>query len=534
MRIITVTFFLIFIAQVKAITNKRIDSLINELEKTIQQKDYYFNKKLNTIQQLQNEARRYSDNPEQQYSLYVSLLNQFESFNYDSAFKYAVACYQLAKDLNNPEKVAMSKIKLGFVLLSSGMFKEAIDSLNSVNYKILNRKQLANYYSILARSYYDLADYTRDGYYSSQYMNLGNTYQALACSLVDTKSFEYWKYYALLLMKKNDWKGSRNAFEYQISRYHLDDHEFAIAASSLAYVYSMLNERNHALEMMIKAAIADIRSSTKETVALRNLSNLLFEQGDVKTAYRYIKLSLDDATYYNARHRKIEIASILPIIEGEKLNTVEKQKKIITLYAVVISLLTIVVILFLYVIFRQLKRLKLAKQQIQDAYQSLTEANKMLQEANKIKEEYIGYYFNITSEYIDKLEKFQRDIHRKLVAGKIDELKHTIQNIDLKKEKEELYHNFDRVFLKLFPDFIKEYNKLFREEDRIILSENELLTTEMRIFALIRMGISDNEKIARILQYSVNTIYTYKTKVKNKSIVPNEEFEERIMAIKSV
>jgi len=109
-----------------------------------------------------------------------------------------------------------------------------------------------------------------------------------------------------------------------------------------------------------------------------------------------------------------------------------------------------------------------------------------------------------------------------------------LANIALKKEKEELYRNFDRVFLKLFPDFVEEFNKLLKEEHRIVLKEDELLNTDLRIFALIRMGITDNEKIANILQYSVNTIYTYKTKIKNRSLVPNEKFEDYVMQINSV
>jgi DNA-binding NarL/FixJ family response regulator len=80
-----------------------------------------------------------------------------------------------------------------------------------------------------------------------------------------------------------------------------------------------------------------------------------------------------------------------------------------------------------------------------------------------------------------------------------------------------LYFSFDKVFLKLFPDFVTFFNSLFDERDRIVLKEGQLLNTELRIFALIRMGISDTEKIAKILNYSVNTIYAYKTRVKSKS-----------------
>ncbi|MNE71853.1 hypothetical protein D3C80_1677560 [compost metagenome] len=155
-------------------------------------------------------------------------------------------------------------------------------------------------------------------------------------------------------------------------------------------------------------------------------------------------------------------------------------------------------------------------------------------EAEKIKEEYIGYSFHINSKYIDKIERFKKNIDQNLTTRKFDEIKLHLNRIDPKKEREELYHGFDKVFLRLFPHFITNFNSLFKEEDQIKLSGIELLNTELRIFALIRLGITDNEKIAQILDFSVNTIYSYKTRIKNRSLVPNEDFEDRIMAIKAI
>jgi hypothetical protein len=200
-----------------------------------------------------------------------------------------------------------------------------------------------------------------------------------------------------------------------------------------------------------------------------------------------------------------------------------------------------VVITLVIVILRQVRRLKAAQRTITEAHikeqainQRLVETNNKLSEANKIKEEYIGYFFNADSEFFAKIEKFKKSLEQKIAYRKWDDVITIVNNTNLKKEKEDLLQNFDKVFLKLFPDFIQRFNDLFREEDRIQLKDNEFLNTDLRIFALIRMGIHDNEKIARILEYSVNTINTYKTRIRNKSIVPNEEFEQRIMEIKTV
>jgi hypothetical protein len=133
-----------------------------------------------------------------------------------------------------------------------------------------------------------------------------------------------------------------------------------------------------------------------------------------------------------------------------------------------------------------------------------------------------------------KIEAFKQAIENKLMAKKFDDIRYVVGNINLKPEREELYYSFDKVFLKLFPDFVQTFNSYFKEEDRFILKEGQLLNMELRIFALIRMGIHDTEKIAKILDYSINTIYNYKARIKSKSIIPNEEFERKIMEIKAI
>jgi DNA-binding CsgD family transcriptional regulator len=294
--------------------------------------------------------------------------------------------------------------------------------------------------------------------------------------------------------------------------------------------------------------MADIRSSTKETLAMLNLAEVFYKEGEVKLAYSFVKQAMEDANYYGARHRKVQVASIFPLIEGDELSTVERQRKLLFMYAIAVTLLTVLTIVFVVIIFKQFRNLQAAKSAITDANNNLQnvntklvavndqlmEVNHKLTEANKIKEEYIGYYFNINTEYLEKIEAFRRSIDNKLMAKKFDDIKLVVNNINIKKEREDLYFSFDKVFLKLFPDFVTTFNSFFKEEDRIVLKEGQLLNTELRIFALIRMGIHDTEKIAKILDYSINTIYNYKARVKSKSTVPNDEFEKRINEIQAL
>jgi len=275
-------------------------------------------------------------------------------------------------------------------------------------------------------------------------------------------------------------------------------------------------------------------SCTKETTAMFILAELLFKKRDVKHASRYIEYAVADASFYGARLRKVQVSAILPIIEVEKINTVEAQKKLLFVYSAIATLLLLALIWLSVIIYRQYKKLQAAQQVITSAHALQQEINYKLMEANKIKEEYIGYCFQINSSYLDKIKKFKKLADQKLTDNKYAEVRYLVNNIDLKEERDELFRNFDRIFLKIFPNFVTVFNSFFKEEDRIRLKDNELLNTDLRIFALIRIGISDNVKIAQILEYSVNTIYTYKTKIKNKAIIPKEEFEERLMDIKAL
>jgi DNA-binding CsgD family transcriptional regulator len=508
--------------------------LFKDLEEAIKQKDYYTQKKLEKIHLLTEKLHFYEDdkNSQMDYFTCLELFYEYQSFVYDSAFTYVEKAKMKALEIKDPTLLSYAKIRQGFVLLSAGLFKEAIDTLMVIPVMELPDTIKCEYYSVIARSYYDLADYNHDPPFAIKYRRIGNQYLDSALLYVPENSNNFWAIESLRRMKIPDWRGARYAFEYWMQNHDLPRHHYAIATSSLGYIYSTTGHTDKAIEFLTKAAIADIKTATKETVALRNLANILFQQGEKKKAYRYIVMALEDATYYNARHRKIEIATILPIIEGERLAVVEGQKIKLIGYILALTILSILVLVFLLVIYRQLGKINKVKLILQETNQHLNLINKNLVEANKIKEEYIGYFFNINSEFIEKIDAFQKSIYRKVVSRQFDDILSMVKSTDLKRERENLYQNFDEIFLKLFSNFVAEFNNLLAEEDRIVLKKDELLTPELRIFALMRLGIRDNEKIARFLNYSVNTIYTYKTKIKSKTIF-REQFEEKLMAIRT-
>jgi hypothetical protein len=507
-------------------------ALLGQLDSAITESPRYDQEKLKKIALVHSELLEYPNIS--RYEYYLGLYKEYYIFNYDSAYIYARRMQQAAALQKNDSLLTYAKIKIGFILLSSGMFKEVFDTLGTIESKMLPLDQKAEYYTLMARCYYDLADYDHDDFYGPRHNLKGNQYLDSSLRFFNPSSFEYIYYSGLKNIRSGNMAEAVIYFHRLIQRKDLSLHELALTASTLSDIYIRNGQTDTAINLLVRAAIADIRSSTKETSAIFNLASLLFKSGELQRASVYIQKAVNDAVFYGARQRKVQLSAILPLIEAEKIKGVENQKQILINYATGATFTLLVVTVLAIIIFRQVNKLKLAKKIITDANEQQHIVNNKLTEANKIKEEYIGYFFNINSDFFAKIERFKKLVDQKISDRKFDEIKFLVNNINLKQEKEEILKNFDKVFLKLFPDFVAQFNSMFKKEDQIRLKDNELLTTDLRIFALIRMGIHDNEKIAQILEYSVNTVYTYKTKIKNKSIVPNDEFEHRIMDIKTM
>ncbi len=527
-------FLLLFFSTLKGLPNSKSDSLISLLTKAIQNKDVPVRSKLQRIGVLKEKlASVKGSSLENQFDLYNALYHEYKTFIYDSAFSYALKLIQTSYKLQDNSRVGYARVKLGFILVSSGMFKETFDSLSVAHVQHMTDSTKVQYYSLMARAYYDLGTYNNDSYYQTEYAKRANLYMDSAKNQSSPDSYDYLYLNGLQNLKNQNLREATDYLNEVLKRFNLTPQQRAVNCHNLSYIYNALGEKEKAIEYMVYASLADIQVATKETAAVYTLAKILYEQGDIDNAYIFIEQAMDDAIYYGARQRKVEIGSLLPVIAAKRLNSAEAQRKLWITYASVVTVLSVLVFVFVIVIVKQLKRLKAAELRITEANDRLREINNTLREANAIKEEYIGYYFNINSEYVDKIEEFKRAVDHKLVNRKFDDIKFIVNNIDLKREREALYFSFDKVFLKLFPDFVTIFNSFFEEKDRITLKDNQLLNTELRIFALIRMGISDTEKIAKILNYSVNTIYAYKTRVKSKSRIPNEEFEQKIMGIKT-
>jgi DNA-binding CsgD family transcriptional regulator len=508
------------------------DSLLNSLVKAVENKQQYVDQRIERINTLRTKLLHGSGEYDR-FQLYSQLYEENKKFIYDSAFLYASRMIDFAHAKKDTMRIAYARAKLGFILVSSGFFKEAFDTLKLVRVRFLPDSTKAEFYALVARGYYDLADFDDDHFFKSHYFKLGNLYSDSAREHVVPGT-----YYDLYLsriknIKTENFQAALSNSVSILQLYTLKHQEQAVNFYDLSHAYRMLGQREKAIEFLVKSALADLYAATKETAAMHTLARMLYEDNDIERAHIFIEQARDDAAFYGARQRMVEIGSILPLIAAAKLTSVDSQRRKWVMFSVALVVLVILTIVFAVIIYKQLKKLKAAELAVTSANAVLQETNHHLREANRIKEEYIGYYFNINADYLNKIENFKASLDKKIMAKKWDDVRLVADNINLKREREELSYSFDRVFLNLFPDFITKFNLLFNPEDQMAVKEGQLMNTELRIFALIRMGISDTEKIAKILGYSVNTIYAYKTRVKSKSIVPNDVFEQRIMEIKT-
>ncbi|MDQ6764359.1 MAG: DUF6377 domain-containing protein [Bacteroidota bacterium] len=532
--IINIFFFNAQYAQTDSLTNSlgKLNEILKEAPRYDRAKEAEIYKLKQSVFKTENADLR------RVFQIYNELYEAYKLFQYDSSYTYAKKLEAVSMQLGSEDLVNFVRIKLGFSLLSSGMYKETLDLLSTINTRGLSNNGKVEYYALMARYYYDLGDYDNDRYYTPDYNYLAAQYVDSTLALSDNNSYEYLYYDGLKKLKSGNKTGAKLNFDKLLARPVLTLHQIAVTASTLSDLYIQNGENDKAIPLLIKAVIADVQSSTKETSAAFILSTLLNKKGDIKNASLCINRAFEDAVFYGARQRKVQVSAILPLIEAQRFSVIEAQKASLIWYAALVTFLLLLVIILAIIVFKQVKKLQATQKALIEAHQKtqvinkhLSETNEKLNDANKIKEEYLGYFFNVNSEFFDKIERFKKLVKEKISDRKIDEIRFLVNNINLKREKEDLLKNFDRAFLKLFPTFVEEFNELFKQEDRINLKTGELLNTDLRIFGLARMGIHENEKVAHILQYSVHTINTYKTRIKNKSIVPNEEFEKRIMKI---
>lgn len=524
-------FCFLFLWQVMGLSaNVRVDSILSVLDSEIEHRHDYYRQKEKKLEEIKQQFR-YVKTQHEKYNLCNRLFNEYITYQYDSAYSYAMQTEEISRQLADRVLSVEADCNLFYCYLSTGLFKEAYDMMNSIEVRHVPDSIKSSYYQLCMRLYSDMSSYSERTPFNSDYNQKIILYCDSALLYTPVNSFYYQKVKAFKFRIGGDNK-KIEMYKQMLCNYEICPHEKAILYSLLGRIYMGLGDSDDAIYYMALSSIQDIRSATRETTAKKELASYLYGKGNVLQASKYIQIALEETNFYNARHRKMEINTILPIIEKERLSLIEEREKEMTISLIVISLLSILLLVALFVIYKQMYKLRVAKQSIQQQFDVISRVNGKLEESNEIKDQYIFQSLYGKSDYLDKVENLLKKQERKLKAHLFNELQITHKEFDIKSERANMFSSFDQAFLKLFPNFLAEYNKFFHQKDQVVLDDTGNLTPELRIFALIRLGVIENERIAKFLNLSINTVYVYKARAKGKTILPKEEFEQYIMQIK--
>ena len=529
---------------------QREEQVIQELLKTIEKSDQYDALKIERIDSLYRQlVSQKKEALKARFELNRSLFFEYQVFKQDSAFKYGIQSKKLAEALGDERLIAETTLDLANVCISAGMFSEALAYLDGEDLNTIPKDLRFSLYGMLGRCYSDMADYSSITYFTQLYREQAKAYHQKSLELATPGTWDYIMLSGYLNYKYGDFD---QALEDLIPSLAMRDdlRSQAVVNSVLGDIYVQLGDREQAIKHLSKSSIADIKSSAKENLSMIQLAEFLFQSGDVKLASVFIKKANEDAEAYGAQQRKIRVGAILPLIEEQIINQIEMQRKKLAQQNILLSLLLVVVLMLAMITYVQLRRLKRARRALLVAHkdlqvkndrivevnetinsknEELNSLNDLLLEANKIKEDYIGFFFTQDADIFEKFKEFKTRIDHNLKSNNLEGIKYLSKTYDLKKEKKKLLQSFDEAFIKLFPDFITEFNALLKEEEQIALKPGQLLNKELRIFALIRLGIKHNEIIAQVLGYSVNSIYAYKTKIRNKSFLDKKDFDQMLL-----
>ena len=538
-------FCIVGICYVYAIDSNRVDSLLLKLDQSIKERPIYMEQKELRLAKLKNQLLQ-SISEEEHFAILSALLDEYRSFNTDSAFYVAEEREQIAMRLGNREYIDNARMNKADVLGMAGMYKEAMDLMRNIHIERLSKNLRPYYYHIYRTIYGLMADYAITKYERKLYTELTDKYRdslllvnkdnLLIHTLVQSDQYNVRNEYDKAICLLTDYLAQQKEYE----------HNVAICAYTLSESYRLKGDKEKEKEFLIVSAIADMTTAVREYISLRKLAILLYQEGDIERAYSYVKICMEDAAACNARLRKLEILEIFPIINDAYQQKTEKQQEQMKWTLASISMLSFFLLLAIFYVYKQMKRLAVARKEVIDTNKRLKELNEelhlsmhKLKEANHsiaensyLKEEYIGRYMDQCSVYLEKMDNYRRSLGKIAATGNVEELYKNIKSSKfIEVELKEFYTNFDNTFLQMFPTFVEDFNALLTNDERISLKTGERMNTELRIFALIRLGISDSVKIAQFLRYSVTTIYNYRTKVRNKAAGDRNLLEQEVMKI---
>jgi len=511
------------------------DSISRRLHTVMENRTYYDARKSEQIQTLKQLLVANKLTLKQRYDINLKLCEAYKKYKADSAVFYIQKSREIAITLKDQKLKDQAAVQLAWLYSTEGLYIESKALLDHIDRASLAEPLLPDYYD----AYLGFCSHYGQSNNNPVYYRKSELYRDSLLSVLDPTSLKYRITDATRLLYQSQTEHAEKALLALLSQTTDKNPERALIAYLLGIIYKNRGDIVQQRQFFSISAITDVINAIKDNASMQGLALTYYDMGNVDLAYQFIQAAINDAIFCNVRYRTVESSSFYPIINASFQEKERQQKAALRDYLILISILSVVLIIGIVYIYQQMKRLGKTRKALYQTNQQLSKLNDDLQqvnhqlfESNHIKEEYIAHFFDICSAYIDKLESYRKSLHKKAMSNQLESLMKDLKSTDLvEKELEKLYESFDSIFLNLYPTFVKEFNSLLLSDEQILPKHNELLSTELRIFALVRLGITDSVKIASFLRYSLRTVYNYRTKVRNKAKVSRDEFEERVKAI---
>ncbi|MDR0567252.1 MAG: DUF6377 domain-containing protein [Prevotellaceae bacterium] len=538
-----------------AFANWPLDSLLDQLCLDIEKKGAYDLQKERALQAKKQMLRIPNLQPEQEYLFNKELVEAYKKYTIDSAVFYAKQNLRLAVAAGRPDWLYETRLSLSLLYSTAGMYIEAEAILNSISKGKLPEHLLPLYYDAFRHFYRYYAQISG----REEPLAQSAVYRDFLKEMLDKNSLQYKIVYAEQVIFQNS-----IAFSVAQAPRDLDaveallltlfgtlspDHrDYALTAFMLGNLYAIRQQPELQQQYLALSALADIRNSVKDNASLHALALALYKSDDLGRAHRFMQSAISDMEFCNVRFRVTDLSAAHTIISSAYMEKELHRRGALQRYLLVISLLSVVLLVVIVYVVRQVYRVLRIRRKLYDANvtmrqmnhsmlcanDELQKLNARLQEANRVKEEYIAQFFDMCSAYIDKWEDYRKTLNKKAISKRYEDLAGMLRsNTIADEERKKLYDTFDSVFLHLYPTFVEAFNALLAPEKQVLPKPGDMLNTELRIFALIRLGISDSIKIAGFLRYSSSTVYNYRTQIRNKAI-SRDDFEQEVMKIGSL
>ena len=508
---------------------KANEEILKQLDAAIAQKEEYILEKESRLNRLRL-CLKSETNPTIKYQLYNDIFNEYLHYQTDSALHYVNEKQKLLPALGRPELENEIRINRAEVLGLMGMYPDAWTQLKAIKREELDERLLSYYYHTF-RAYYDwVADYATNQAEKVRYVKKAETYRdSIILQTPHQANLEIVR--AESFIAKGELDSALVQLEKALQKIP-EGRQRGFVYYTFSEVYQAQGNVQKEVYYLALTAISDLEHAVREYAALQKLANLMYQINDLDRAYFYLNCSLDDANACNSRLRFIEVSQFFHVIDQAYKAQEEKERKISQAFLISVSILSLFLLAAIFYLYRNMKKLSAMRKDLSKTNLQLQKTNEALSETGKIKEVYIARYLDRCIEYLDKLDTYRRSLAKLAMASRMEELMKTIKSEQfIRDERKRFYDDFDKSFLTLFPHFIDSFNALLIEDARIQPKQGEWLTTELRIFALIRLGISDSKQIAHFVGYSLATIYNYRSKIRNKAVVDKETFELRVMEL---